>query len=80
LDQACFFDRNQWQARRKDGSTVNLSLVFRDGLFNYSLPFHRNEDGTIAFLKEGINDGYTLLEPDSATKFPLKYSGVLKVA
>ena len=35
LEQASYFDRNQWRAKRKDGSIVNLSMVFRDGLFNY---------------------------------------------
>ena len=42
LEQACYFDRNQWKVKRKDGSIVDLALVFRDGLFNYSLPFRRN--------------------------------------
>ena len=73
LEQACFFDRNQWQAKRKDGTIVDLSLVFRDGLFNYSLPFHRNPDGTIAFLKEGINDGYYPARARFGDQLPIEY-------
>jgi hypothetical protein len=50
LDQSGYFDKNQWQAKRHDGSTVDLRMVFRDGLFNYVLPFARKTDGTISFL------------------------------
>jgi hypothetical protein len=73
LEQASFFDRNQWRAKRKDGSIVDLSMVFRDGLFNYSLPFHRNPDGTIAFLKEGPNDGYYPARARFGDQLPIEY-------
>ncbi|MGD6851081.1 MAG: DEAD/DEAH box helicase [Candidatus Bathyarchaeia archaeon] len=73
LDQACFFDRGQWRVKRKDGSIVDLALVFRDGLFNYSLPFHRNPDGTIGFLKEGPNDGYYPARARFGDQLPIEY-------
>jgi len=73
LEQASFFDRHNWTAKRKDGSLLDLSLVFRDGLFNYSLPFHRNSDGTIAFLKEGLNDGYYPARARFGDQLPIEY-------
>jgi hypothetical protein len=73
LEQACFFDRNQWKAKRKDGTTVDLAQVFRDGLFNFSLPFHKNADGTIAFLKEGKNDGYYPARARFGDQLPIEY-------
>ena len=50
LDQSGYFDWNQWTVKRRDGSLVDLRAVFRDGLFNYSLPYCRNADGSISFL------------------------------
>ncbi|MGD6806285.1 MAG: DEAD/DEAH box helicase [Candidatus Bathyarchaeia archaeon] len=73
LDQACFFDRNQWRVKRKDGSTVDLALVFRDGLFNYSLPFRRHPDGKISFLHEGKNDGYYPARARFGDQLPIEY-------
>jgi len=73
LEQANYFDRNQWRANRKDGSIVDLAMVFRDGLFNYSLPFHRNSDGSIAFLKEGPNDGYYPARARFGDQLPIEY-------
>jgi hypothetical protein len=73
LDQAGYFDRKKWTTKRKDGSTVDLSMVFRDGLFNYSLPFHRNPDGTITFLKEGPNDGYYPARARFGDQLPIEY-------
>ncbi len=73
LEQACFFDRKQWIVKRKDGSSVDLSLVFRDGLFNYSLPYRRNPDGSISFLKEGHNDGYYPARARFGDQLPIEY-------
>ncbi len=50
LDQSGYFDWNQWAAKRRDGSLVDLRAVFRDGLFNYTLPYCRNQDGSISFI------------------------------
>ncbi len=73
LEQACFFDRNQWRVKRKDGTLVDLSLVFRDGLFNYSLPFRRNPNGSISFLKDGHNDGYYPARARFGDQLPIEY-------
>ncbi len=55
LDQACYFDWDQWRVKRKDGTQADLRAMFNDGLFNYSLPFTRNQDGSISFL-HGFED------------------------
>jgi hypothetical protein len=73
LEQANYFDRNQWRVKRKDGSIVDLALVFRDGLFNYSLPYRRNPDGTITFLKEGKHDGYYPARARFGDQLPIEY-------
>jgi hypothetical protein len=56
LEQCSYFDRSQWTARRRDGSSVDLWWVFRDGFFNYTMPFHRLQDGSISFILN-FNDG-----------------------
>ncbi|MFA7398265.1 MAG: AAA domain-containing protein [Candidatus Bathyarchaeia archaeon] len=73
LEQASFFKRDNWHAKRKDNSIVDLSMVFRDGLFNYSLPFHRNPNGAITFLKEGKNDGYYPARARYGDQLPIEY-------
>jgi hypothetical protein len=76
LEQSSFFDSKiAWNATRKDGSTVDLRLVFRDGLFNYSLPFSRNPDGTIHFLEDGYGrkDGYYPARARFGNQIPIEY-------
>ncbi|HLN90011.1 MAG TPA: hypothetical protein VK253_08095, partial [Candidatus Binatia bacterium] len=76
LEQSSFFDSKiAWNATRKDGSTVDLRLVFRDGLFNYSLPFSRNTDGTIHFLDNGYGrkDGYYPARARFGNQIPIEY-------
>ncbi len=73
LEQANYFDRNQWRATRKDGTIVDLAMVFRDGLFNYSLPYRRNSNSSIAFLKEGPNDGYYPARARFGDQLPIEY-------
>ena len=73
LEQASFFDRNNWRVTRKDGSIVDLSLVFRDGLFNYALPYRRNPDGSMIFLKDGQNDGYYPARARFGDQLPIEY-------
>ncbi len=75
LEQASFFDRKQWMAKRKDGTLVDLSLVFRDGLFNYSLPYNKNLDGTIRFLGEeyGKKEGYYPARSRFGDQLPIEY-------
>ena len=78
LEQASFFDHNQWRVTRKDGSLVDLSLIFRDGLFNYSLPYHRNPDDSISFLKEGHPDGYYPARARFGDQLPIEYLWAVK--
>ena len=75
LEQSCFFENKAWLATRKDKSTVDLRLVFRDGLFNYSLPYKRNPDGTIQFLDNvyGQKDGYYPARARFGNQIPIEY-------
>jgi hypothetical protein len=76
LEQACFLDNTKaWVATRKDKSSVDLRLVFRDGLFNYSLPYKRNSDGGIHFLGDGYGhiDGYYPARARFGNQIPIEY-------
>ncbi len=75
LEQSSFFENKAWSATRKDGSTVDLRLVFRDGLFNYSLPYKRNPDGSINFLEDGYGhkDGYYPARARFGNQIPIEY-------
>ncbi len=75
LEQVSFFDRKHWIAKRKDGTQVDLSLVFRDGLFNYSLPYNRNHDGSIGFLRiDSVHkDGYYPARARFGDQLPIEY-------
>ncbi|MCL5949526.1 MAG: ATP-binding protein, partial [Candidatus Bathyarchaeota archaeon] len=75
LEQASFFENKAWMATRKDGSTVDLRLVFRDGLFNFLLSFKRNPDGTIHFLEDGYGhkDGYYPARARFGNQIPIEY-------
>jgi uncharacterized protein len=75
LEQSSFFDNKQWSANRKDGTSVDLRLVFRDGLFNYSLPYSRNPDETIHFLVDGYGakDGYYPARARFGNQIPIEY-------
>jgi AAA domain/PD-(D/E)XK nuclease superfamily len=50
LEECSYFDWNLWSAKRCDGSLVDLRWVFRDGFFNYTMPFNRKQDGSISFI------------------------------
>ena len=73
LESAGYFDRNQWRVKRRDGTIVDLALVFRDGFFNYSLPYRRNSDGTIVFLKKGAYEGYYPARARFSAQLPIEY-------
>ena len=75
LEQSSFFENKAWLATRKDGSMVDLRLVFRDGLFNYSLPYKINHDGSIHFLDDGIGhkDGYYPARARFGNQIPIEY-------
>ena len=51
LEQCNFFDNKWWVVKRRDGSLVDLRLAFRDGFFNYTLPYRREADGSIQIWK-----------------------------
>jgi hypothetical protein len=80
LEQSSFFENKQWMAKRQDGSLVDLRLVFRDGMFNYSLPYHRNPDGSIHFLGEehGLKDGYYPARARFGNQIPIEYLWAVK--
>ena len=75
LEQAGFFDNKLWIVKRQDGSLVDLRLVFRDGFFNYSLPYHRNPDGSISFLGDeyGCKEGYYPARARFGDQIPIEY-------
>ncbi len=75
LEQSGFFDNKNWMAKRQDGSLVDLRLVFRDGMFNYSLPYHKNPNGTIAFLRKEYEpkDGYYPARARFSNQIPIEY-------
>ncbi len=75
LEQAVHFDPKQWNATRKDGSLINLKLIFRDGFFNYTLPYHRNPDGSIAFLQEKYaqHEGFYPARARFGDQLPIEY-------
>jgi hypothetical protein len=50
LKQCCYFDPKQWTVKRSDGSTLDLRRAFRDGFFNFELPYARTSSGSISFI------------------------------
>ncbi len=50
LKQSSFHDSYQWVVTRRDGIRADLSRIFKDGFFNFELPYTRNPDGTVSFL------------------------------
>jgi len=73
LEQSGYFDHNQWRVKRQDGTIVDLALVFRDGFFNYSLPYRITPEGTIAFLKKGNFDAYYPARARFSAQLPIEY-------
>jgi hypothetical protein len=79
LEQSGFFDNNNWIVNRSDGSLVDLRSVFRDGFFNYALPYRRNSDGSISFIigydESGRRDGYYPARARFGDQIPIEYVG-----
>jgi hypothetical protein len=77
LEQCGYFDRNQWVTKRRDGSTADLRTIFRDGLFNYALPYTRNADGSISFVLGAEDtrhkDGYYPARARFGDQIPIEY-------
>jgi hypothetical protein len=77
LKQCGFFDSQQWVVKREDGSLLDLRLVFRDGFFNFEMPYTRNPDGSISFML-GSDDvrrkeGYYPARARFANQIPIEY-------
>jgi DEAD/DEAH box helicase. len=66
---------SSWTTKRKDGSLVDLSSVFYDGFFNYQLPYKKNADDSLTFLREfGLkSDGYYPASARFSDQIPVEY-------
>ncbi len=76
LEQCGYFDNNKWTAKRSDNSTVDLRHVFRDGFFNYKLPFKTKPDGAISFILDyngRDRDGFYPARARFGNQIPLEY-------
>jgi len=77
LDQSGFFDNKEWMVKRRDGSLVDLRFVFRDGFFNYVLPYRRNSEGAISFIlgfdRVGRKEGYYPARARFGDQIPIEY-------
>ncbi|MGA2387003.1 MAG: AAA domain-containing protein [Candidatus Bathyarchaeia archaeon] len=77
LNQCGFFNSQEWTVKRKDGSLLNLRLVFRDGFFNFEMPYTRNPDGSMSFLLGGEDarhrEGYYPARARFANQLPIEY-------
>ncbi len=75
LEQATCFKHQDWQAKRKDGTTADLYRVFQQGFFSYTLPFKRNPDESIVFLHEfgAKNDGFYPAKARFGDQLPIEY-------
>ena len=77
LKQSGFFNTNQWVVIRKDGTQLDLRRVFRDGFFNFEMPYTRNPDGSMSFLLGSDDDrrpeGYCLGRARFGNQIPIEY-------
>ncbi len=77
LKQSGFFDNQQWTIKRRDGSSLNLRMVFRDGFFNFELPYTRNSDGSMSFMLTSDDtrrrEGYYPARARFANQIPIEY-------
>jgi hypothetical protein len=77
LEQSGFFDNSEWIVKRHDGSLVDLRLVFRDGFFNYALPYRRTSEGSISFIlgfdRAGRKEGYYPARARFGNQIPVEY-------
>ncbi|NLE05372.1 MAG: AAA family ATPase, partial [Crenarchaeota archaeon] len=77
LENSGFYDNSNWITKRKDQSIADLRRIFRDGFFNYSLPYSRNPDGKISFILNGDDtrkkDGYYPARARFGNQIPIEY-------
>jgi len=77
IKQSGYFDTNQWTVKRKDGTLLDLRRVFRDGFFNFEMPYTRNPDGSMSFLLGPKDDrrqeGYYPGRARFGNQIPIEY-------
>ncbi|MGA3060497.1 MAG: AAA domain-containing protein [Candidatus Bathyarchaeia archaeon] len=77
LKQSSFFDANQWVVKRKDGSLLDMRSVFRDGFFNFELPYTRNHSSSVSFIlgSEDVRpkEGYYPVRARFGNQIPIEY-------
>ncbi len=77
LKQCCFFDSNQWTVNRKDGSRLDMRLTFRDGFFNFEMPYARVPSGAMSFILSSDDmrrkDGYYPARARFGNQIPIEY-------
>ena len=77
LKQCCFFDSNQWTVNRKDGSRLDMRLTFRDGFFNFEMPYARSPSGAMSFILSSDDirrkDGYYPARTRFGNQIPIEY-------
>ena len=77
LKQCCYFDSNQWTVNRKDGSRLDLRQAFRDGFFNFELPYARNLSGSVSFILSSddrrVKEGYYPARARFGNQIPIEY-------
>jgi hypothetical protein len=77
LKQCCFFDANEWQTNRGDGSILDLRSAFRDGFFNFELPYTRLASGCMSFIigSDDIRrrEGYYPARARFGNQIPIEY-------
>ncbi len=77
LKQCCYFDANQWTVNRKDGSRLDLRLAFRDGFFNFEMPYTRAPSGSMSFILNADDrrqkEGYYPARARFGNQIPIEY-------
>ncbi len=77
LKQCCYFEANQWTVNRKDGSRLDMRLAFRDGFFNFELPYTRSGSGSISFILSSDDfrskEGYYPARARFGNQIPIEY-------
>jgi hypothetical protein len=74
-----WFNRNEWVAKHRDGSLVDLRRVFYHGFFNYPSPYRRQNDGSISLMFESGAyrssdvEGFYPVRAQFGSQIPLEY-------
>jgi uncharacterized protein len=77
LKQCSYFDNNLWTVKRKDSSRLDLRQVFRDGFFNFELPYNRKPDGSMSFIlsreDQRLKEAYYPARSRFGDQIPIEY-------